>query len=26
MYFVLSQRPHVNVSDICVRATRQDYP
>lgn len=26
MHFVVSQPPHVNVSDICVRATRQDYP
>jgi NADP-dependent 3-hydroxy acid dehydrogenase YdfG len=26
MHYVVSQPPHVNVSDICVRATRQDYP
>jgi len=26
MHFVVSQPPHVNVSDLCVRATRQDYP
>jgi NADP-dependent 3-hydroxy acid dehydrogenase YdfG len=26
MHFVVSRPPHVNVSDICVRATRQDYP
>lgn len=26
MHYVVSQPPHVNISDICVRATRQDYP
>jgi NADP-dependent 3-hydroxy acid dehydrogenase YdfG len=26
MYTVISQPPHVNISDICVRPTRQDYP
>ncbi|HKL20878.1 MAG TPA: SDR family NAD(P)-dependent oxidoreductase, partial [Tichowtungia sp.] len=26
MYAVVSQPPHVNISDICVRPTRQNYP
>lgn len=26
MHYVVSQPPHVNISDIVVRATRQDYP
>lgn len=26
MHFVVSQPPHVNVSEMVVRATRQDYP
>lgn len=26
MYYVVSQPPNVNISDICVRPTRQDYP
>jgi len=26
MVYVVNQPPHVNISDICIRATRQDYP
>ena len=26
MHTVVTQPPHVNISDICVRPTRQDYP
>ena len=26
IFFVISQPPHVHVSDIMVRPTRQDYP
>jgi NADP-dependent 3-hydroxy acid dehydrogenase YdfG len=26
IYFMVSQKPHVHISDIVVRPTRQDYP